>query len=410
MITMRRQFFGLGFMAASSILAFHAAQAMTAPTAITIDGGPLGPLELSGGVDGYGYYLSGTNPSLNPSGSFTNKADGIYVANALVELQKSAGIVQFTIEVGSNGGETTLGATPAQTSVTNFTTGPLYAGYITIAPPGTPITVSAGMLNSLEGYESPIDWNNAVQMTTAIFGVENSQSRGVEAAYTKGALTATVSVGDGYDTGVFNFLQALVTYQFNSNNTLNVYYGGNLGTTGVNADSYGQSGGHQNSVGFDGPQFANSQMIGAYYSYTTGNLNLVPEAQFQIAKAQARLGSSKPTSNFGAALFADYSFPKSPYSIGAWGEYFDSHSGVATTDGAGNVYANDQNWFIGPNAEAIGAAVAPTWQYKDLFARANAGYIYLLNNKDGYGDKFGYGDHGTGRGEFLGTLEAGVLF
>ncbi len=75
MITMRRQLLGLGFVAASSILAIHAAQAMSGPTAIQIDGGPLGPLQLSGGVDGYGYYVSNT-----PSGTLSN---GINVANAL---------------------------------------------------------------------------------------------------------------------------------------------------------------------------------------------------------------------------------------------------------------------------------------------------------------------------------------
>ena len=67
-------------------------------------------------------------------------------------------------------------------------------------------------------------------------------------------------------------------------------------------------------------------------------------------------------------------------------------------------------WFVGPDAEAIGAAVAPTWQYKDLFARANAGYIYLLHNKDAFGTAYGYGNSGTDRGQFLGTLEAGLLF
>jgi hypothetical protein len=44
MITMRRQLLGLGLIAASSILAIHNAQALSGPTAITIDGGPLGSL------------------------------------------------------------------------------------------------------------------------------------------------------------------------------------------------------------------------------------------------------------------------------------------------------------------------------------------------------------------------------
>ena len=53
------------------------------------------------------------------------------------------------------------------------------------------------------------------------------------------------------------------------------------------------------NVGTYGPQFDNSQMIGAFYSYTQGNLNLVPEVQYQYAKANAKIGLFKPSSNFG---------------------------------------------------------------------------------------------------------------
>lgn len=387
MITMRRQLLGLGFVAASSLLALHSAQALTGPAAIQIDGGPLGALQLSGGVDGFGYYI---NPTV--SGQSSTGAD---VGSALVELQKTSGVLQFTIEIGSSGGGDTLGTTPSKTSITTFTTGPLYAGYITIAPPNSPITVSAGQLGSLEGYESGIDWNNADQLTTGIFYVQNSQSRGVSATYTGGPLTATVEFGDGYDTGVFNFLQALATYTINSTNSVSVYYGGNLGTTGLNTFAYGGG-----TTGGYGAEFVNSQMIGGYYSYTMGNLNVVPEVQYQYAKKDSKIGISKPTSNFGAAVFGNYAFGTSPYSLGGWVEYLDSHQA------AGDSFSP---WFAGQNAEAVGISVAPTWQYKDLFARANAGYLYLLNNKSTNG-KYGYGNSGTGRNAITGTLEAGLLF
>lgn len=383
MITMRRQLLGLGFVAASSLLALHAAQAMSGPTAIQIDGGPLGALQLSGGIDGYGYYLSGTNSS--------EVSNGAELANGLVELQKSSGILQFTIEVGSNGGAITVGAPGfgsnghlAQTSINTFSTGPLYAGYITVAPADLPVTFSAGQLGSLEGYESGIDWNNPSQLVTDIFYVQNSQSRGVEAAYTAGPLTATVEFGDGFDDGVFNFLQALVTYTINSTNTLNVYGAANLGTTGLNAVTYGGT-----PVGTYGANYVNSDMIGGYYSYTMGNLNVLPEAQYVYAKADNKIGLTKSSANFGAALFADYSFGTSPYSLGGWVEYADS--------------TGDDFWFIAPHAEAVGASLAPTWQYKDLFARANVGGLYLLNTR-------AYGSDGSGKGEFIGTLEAGLLF
>ena len=169
MITMRRQLLGLGFVAASSLVALHAAHALTGPTAIQIDGGPVGPLELSGGVDGYFYALTGTG---NKTGAASivgsGQTVGAFVGSGLVELQKTTGELQFTIEIGSNGGTTTLGAAaPSQTSITTFSTGPLYEGYLTLAPTAVPgLTISGGVLPSLEGWESGIDWNNANQLTT----------------------------------------------------------------------------------------------------------------------------------------------------------------------------------------------------------------------------------------------------
>jgi hypothetical protein len=146
-------------------------------------------------------------------------------------------------------------------------------------------------------------------------------------------------------------------------------------------------------------------MIGGYYSWTSGNLNLVPEIQYTYAKANALAGvvpsyypdgsvDFKSTSNFGAALFATYAFANTPYSIGGWAEYENSQG--------------NYDWFVGPGSEAMGAAVSPTWQYKDLYARANAGAIYLLNNKQF--STASYGSNGTNKVQFLGTLEAGLLF
>ena len=92
----------------------------------------------------------------------TDRDHGVNVGSALIELQKTSGVLQFTIEVGSNGGVTTLGARPTQTTINAYSTGPLYAGYVTLAPTGSPVTVSAGQMVSLEGYEGGTDWSNPV--------------------------------------------------------------------------------------------------------------------------------------------------------------------------------------------------------------------------------------------------------
>lgn len=394
MITMRRQLLGLGFVAASSLIAMNAAHALNGPTAISIDGGPLGSLSLSGGVDGYGFYASGLPAGGN--GSNTSNV-GTNIGSALIELQKTSGELQFTIEVGSTGGDLTVGtlsSRPSQTTISNFSTGPLYAGYVTIAPKDAPFTISAGRLNSLEGYESTVDWNNPSQLTTDIWFVQNSQADGVQGTYNIGPFSATVQFGDGWDTHVFNFLQALGTYTFNSNNVLNVYYAGNLGRTGLNAKTYAGNAGWGNETVADyGPQFINSQMFGAYYSWTKGNLNIIPEVQYVYAKPDAQVNINKFTSNFGAAVFGDYSFGSSPYSLGGWVEYEKS---------IGSQYA----WFRTPNDEAVGFAVSPAWQYKDLFARLNAGGVYLLQKTS----QGGFSASGNNNFQFVGTLQAGVLF
>jgi hypothetical protein len=395
MITMRRQLLGLGFVAASSLLALHSANALSGPTAITIDGGPLGSLALSGGVDGYAYYNSGTSDTGSVLGDTSN---GAYVGSALTELQKTTGLLQFTIEIGSNGGATTLGTKPAQTSISTFSTGPLYVGYLTVAPSSVPgLTISGGQLGSLEGFESAVDWNNANQFTTEIFYVQNSQARGVEASYTTGPFTGTIEFGDGYDSGVWNYIQALGTYTINSDNAASIYLGANLGTTGPNAQTFV-------GTGNGAALYSNSDLIGAFYNFTAGNLNLVPEVQYQYTKAKYLIGLSKPAMNFGAAVFADYTIANSPYSVGAWIEGFTSHT--SNQDGA--VY------FIGPNAQGVGVSLTPTWQYKDLFARADLGGIWLTRNSftDAAGVKstYGYGNYGTGHAAFNSTLEAGLLF
>ena len=79
-------------------------------------------------------------------------------------------------------------------------------------------------------------------------------------------------------------------------------------------------------------------MIGGFYNYTMGSLNLVPEVQYVVAKRNYDLGLYKQSSNFGAAVFADYSLGTSPYSVGAWLEYENSNG--------------QDDWFIGPGSQS----------------------------------------------------------
>jgi hypothetical protein len=409
MNTMRRQLLGLGFVAASSLLAIHAAQALTAPQPITIDGGPLGQLEISGGVDGYAYFMSNTASANASHGSI--QSTGMGMSSGILEVQKNTGVLQFTLEIGANSFQI-LGAEAydhkghiAQASINQFPTGPLYEGYVTIAPTNSPVTISAGMLASLEGYEYGADYYNAVQLETLLYYVQNNNARGVEATLTEGPVTATVQYGDSTDSGVWNTIQALISYKIDDNNVANIYGAYNLGKTGPNTYLYGLP--SSTTTGLN-DAYANNALIGAYYNYTHNNWTLVPEVQYVYARKDVQIGINGQSSNFGAALFNDYTFTNTPYSIGSWVEYFDSHTSAASNYAWVPSSSNGVSGF-GGNMEAIGVAVAPTWQYKYLFARANAGYIYLLHNSDSQGNHYGFGNDNS-HGQFTGTLEAGLMF
>jgi hypothetical protein len=374
-------------------LSLQPAYALNGPDSIEIDAGPLGSANISGGTDGFGYFLTGTGDknacNYEIYCQLGDKPVGIDDLNYLIIVTKTSGTLQYTVEVGATS-SLTLGTIPIQATSGNLS--PLYEAFVSYVPNAN-LTISAGQIPSQEGYESLPDWSNANMLASLLYYTQNTVSRGILATYnnTAGTINATLEFSDGYRTGVFNYLQFLAGYNFANSSYIDVYGGIALGRSGINTvGAYGPT-----SEGYAAEY--NSDMIGAYYGgYSFGNLSVVPEVQFQYSKADAIVGLPKSTSNYGALVILDYSFGQTPYSIGGFIEYAASQG-------------SDNTWFIGPNAAAVGVSVAPTWQRRNLFARFNAGYLYLTNNKAD-GVSYGYGSNNEGKGQFTGILEAGVLF
>jgi hypothetical protein len=124
-----------------------------------------------------------------------------------------------------------------------------------------------------------------------------------------GASLANALISLQKSSGLWQF-QAAVTYNTSSANALTLFYGGSMGRTGSNAITY------MGQPVSDAPFLVNSQMFGAYDSFTHGNLSLVPEVQYIYAPTDHQVMIDKYTSNFGAALFTDYQFGTSDYSLG----------------------------------------------------------------------------------------------
>ena len=363
----------------------HAAYALNGTSNIEIDGGPLGPLEMNGGMDGYFYAQSNAKAGA--------KSTGANVDDFMLQLEKTTGPIQFDFQLAGYQAVTLGVGVPKQASITHFTTGPVRNANITI-PLNSHLSITVGQMASLEGWESTFTWNNPTGVDTVLYYVTNSENRGVSATYTQGPASVQVIYGDGNDTGVWNFLQFLATYNFDANNNLNLFGGINLGFDGPNTFYYGQD-----TTGDGNMAYVNSNIFGGWFSSTMGNLTVTPEVQYQYAKPNMHYGPAfdipKETSNFGAALFGQYNFGKSPYSLGGWVEYATSHGSAAQDD-----------WFVSPNAELIGASIGPAWQYKNIYVRATGGYSHLLNVEAGKG----YGNDGNGKDYVIGMLQGGLVF
>ena len=361
--------------------------------------GSLGTLELSGGADGYAYALTGAGDDSNKGLLGTSTSVGLQFLNGLVKLEKPDGLLQFMIEAGAVN-SLTLGTRPKAPTVQKWSTGPFRTAYVTVAP--TPsLSISAGQLGSLEGYESGVDWKNFNILTTSLWDVENAQSVGVSATYTHGRLASTIVFSDGFDTNVWNYLQLSSSYSINDNNNLTLYGATNLGATGLGARFYGNATRPYSSTtvaSAGAANFVNSSVVGGYYSYTTGNLTLAPELQYVWASKNPKVGLTDYSSHFGAAMFANYQFEGSPFSIGGWLQYFTSNG--------------PETWFLNPGAQGFGMVVGPTWSpawaKKHLFVRGDVGALHLITV--GAPGSVGYGSSGTGRNQAIFLAEAGVLF
>ena len=99
-------------------LAQSPAHAVDLPTPFTFDAGPLGTIQVSGGADGYVYALTGAGSDSNKGLLGTSTSEGIQFLNGLLKVEKTDGLLRFTIEAGAVN-SLTLGGRPKAPTVPN---------------------------------------------------------------------------------------------------------------------------------------------------------------------------------------------------------------------------------------------------------------------------------------------------
>ena len=177
----------------------------------------------------------------------------------------------------------------------------------------------------------------------------------------------------------------MVTWAFNSSNSLSLIGSGNTGKTG-----YG-------SAATPVPQNNDSQLDNLAYSYTSGAWIAQAYVQYADTKSGASIGIKKPASTWGAGVLANYAIPNTNFNLAGRVEAISS---------SGSVSDGSPNLLYGPGSKASSATLTFAYQEGALFSRAEASLVRATSSTNG----FAFGPDGDDRTQTRFVVEAGILF
>ena len=323
------------------------------PDPVSFDAG-FGKILVSGQASGLVFTQS------NPTGLLPGDDETEFdVDNALITVQKTDGMFQFTVQAGLYSFPT-VGVSYDKASDQNS-----YLGAVPVAFGKLQLTdsfsISAGKLPTLVGAELAFTPQNINIERGLLWWQEPVSSRGVQANYASGPLSIALSWNDGYYTDVWNTASGLVSYAFDGSNTLAF-------DASFTPDSGGVSG---------------SQIYDLMYTYNAAPWTVGPYLQYQSLN---RDGGS----DWGVGVLASCQIDPQ-WSLNGRVEYEDS-------SGAGSPL------LYGPGSSAWSITLTPTWQKSLFFIRGELSYTALGDQTFGFGKTF------RDDNQFRALLEAGVAF
>ena len=323
------------------------------PNPISFDAG-FGKIAVSGQVSGLAFYQSDAT-RLYPGDSETY----LDVSNALVTVQKSDGMFQFYVQAGLYSFPT-VGNPYDKANDQNSFLGPVPVAYAKLQL-SDQFSVSAGKLPTLVGAELAFTPQNINIERGLLWWQEPVSSRGVQANYVSGPLSIALSWNDGYYTNVWNTMSGLISYAFDSSNTLAF-------DASVTPDYMGNAG---------------NQIYDLMYTYTQDALTFGPYIQYQSVNHSGG-------SEWGIGGLASYQFTPE-WSLNGRVEY-------EASSGTGALFA------YGPKSKAWSLTVTPTWQKGIFFARGEVSYTGLSDWTSGFGSGLNKDS------QFRAMFETGVVF
>jgi len=352
-------------------------------------GGPVGKVYVSGALTGMAATADGYQKGY---GRTKNSLSDI--TNAQVILQKIDGPVQFFVQAGSYEvpvlGQNYIRA--AQYTANTY--GDIPTAYVKLVPNDT-FSFQVGKLPTLLGSEYTFTYENSNIQRGLLWNQENVFTRGVQANYAKGAVSASVAFTDGFYSKDYSWLSGLISYTIDDANSISAVAAGNVSSTKL-ADN-------EAPVGLLNNASQNSQIYNLIYKYAKGPLTIQPILQYTyVPKADISTQSTQsPTYNqsqstWGGSVIVNYALTPE-FNLAARGEYITS---------SGNKTDSTNLLGFGGGSSAWTATITPTYQVKNYFVRGELSYVKVndLAAADGFGKS------GNDSSQTKVMVETGLLF
>lgn len=344
------------------------------PNPTKLAGGPLGNVYFTGALTGIAQWQDHEFP-----GDEKTLAD---ISNGQVFVQKTDGLFQFFVEAGIYS-LPDLGAPYVKaTDTTRNLYGALPQAFVKIAPTSD-FNVMVGKLPTLIGAEYTFSFENMNVERGLLWNQENAVNRGVQANYSHGPLSLSVSLNDGFYSGRYNWVSGSIGYTIDKKNSVTLAGGGNLG--------------HTSRSSLATPLLQNNgEIYNLIFTHTAGPWIIQPYVQYSRVHREPGLGIPRGASTYGAALLLSYAVTKDFHLAGRAEYMTQSGSRGGTTP----------SLLYGPGSSAWSLTFTPTYQKGIFFVRGEASHVGASNVTPG----FGFGKSLNHKSQDRLLAEGGFLF
>lgn len=312
-----------------------------------------GKVYVTGAVTGLAFWQS--NPAFNFLPFKQDNDSLLDLSNGQLFIQKTDGWLQFYAQFGVYSMPTVGVPYTKATTVDPASFGYVPVAYAKLQGEGSwsAFSLQGGKLPTLIGDEYTFTFENMNIERGLLWNVEPAISTGIQGNYSNGPLTISLAWNDGTYAKTWNWLSGLVSYGFNGGaDTVSFSAGGNLGSGNFSALNSGS-------------------VYDLIWTHTSGNWVISPYIQYNDTP---KFGTAKGSSVFGAAILASYAFDDHWKLAGRF-EY-------ETESGHQNDFSTPDIIGYGPGSNAFSFTITPTYQWKQLFGRAELSYISVGSGSD----------------------------